>query len=69
MTGNDVTELQLFLINQLSGSAAEKLKAHGTTKTFGILTLNALIEFQKRAGIKPPSGYFGPITRAYVSAV
>ncbi len=56
-------ELQDFLISQNSGPAARKLKAHGTTNTFGTLTLNALIEFQKKEGIKPASGYFGPVTR------
>ena len=63
ITGNDVKQLQLFLISQNSGSAARKLKAHGTTEYFGTLTQNALIEFQKKAGIKPASGYFGAITR------
>jgi len=68
-TGNDVQELQQFLISENSGPAARKLKAHGTTRNFGILTLNALKEFKKAAGIKPASGYFGPITRAYVNAL
>ena len=69
MTGNDVRDLQNLLIAEAGGPAAAKLKAHGTTKTFGTLTYNALIEFQKKAGIKPASGFFGPITRAYVNAV
>ena len=30
------------------------------------LALNALIEFQKKAGITPAIGYFGSKTRAYV---
>jgi hypothetical protein len=67
MTGSDVKELQEFLIQKDSGPAARKLKAHGATKNFGTLTQNALIEFQKKAGIKPASGFFGPITRAYVN--
>lgn len=67
ITGNDVKELQTFLISQNSGPAARRLAAHGTTKTFATLTLNALTEFQKDAGILPASGYFGPITRAYVN--
>jgi peptidoglycan hydrolase-like protein with peptidoglycan-binding domain len=66
MTGNDVKELQLFLISEDKEPAARKLAAHGTTKNFAILTLAALIEFQKNAGIHPASGYFGPVTRAYV---
>jgi murein L,D-transpeptidase YcbB/YkuD len=65
-TGNDVKQLQLFLIAQNAGPAAQKLKAHGVTTTFGTLTLNALIEFQKSVGITPASGYFGPITRGWV---
>jgi murein L,D-transpeptidase YcbB/YkuD len=67
MTGTDVNELQLFLIRENTGPAARKLAAHGTTKNFATLTLNALIEFQKKAGITPAIGYFGPITRAYVN--
>jgi murein L,D-transpeptidase YcbB/YkuD len=68
MKGNDVTTLQNFLNTQASGPAATKLKAQGTTKTFGILTFNALKEFQKKAGIVPASGFFGPKTRLYVNA-
>ena len=41
VTGNDVKELQQFLIQENKGPSAQKLKAHGTTKTFGILTYNA----------------------------
>jgi hypothetical protein len=68
MTGNDVQQLQRFLIAQASGPAARKLKAHGTTKTFGLLTYAALIELQKSAGIVPAAGYFGAITRAYITS-
>jgi peptidoglycan hydrolase-like protein with peptidoglycan-binding domain len=60
--------LQLYLIFQNAGPAARKLKAHGVTKNFGTLTYNALMEFQKKAGITPASGYFGPKTRAYVNS-
>jgi hypothetical protein len=67
MAGDDVNKLQLFLIRENTGPAARKLAAHGTTKNFATLTLNALIEFQKKAGIKPAVGYFGPITRAEVN--
>jgi hypothetical protein len=66
-TGNDVKQLQLFLISKNSGSAAAKLAKHGTTDVFGMLTFNALVEFQKKAGITPTSGYFGPITRNYIN--
>jgi hypothetical protein len=37
------------------------------TETFGGLTRQALIKFQKANGIKPAIGYFGPITRKFVS--
>ena len=67
ITGNDVKELQTFLISQNTGPAARKLAAHGTTKTFAMLTQNALIEFQRNAGIHPAIGYFGPITRRYIN--
>ena len=67
MTGNDVKELQQFLISHNSGAAWRKLAAHGTTNYFGSLTQNALIEFKKKAGIKPAIGYFGIITRKYVN--
>jgi hypothetical protein len=66
ITGNDVKELQRFLISQNSGTAARKLATHGTTTYFGVLTQNALIEFQRKAGIKSAIGYFGPITRKYI---
>lgn len=65
--GSDVTALQTYLIQQNKGAAAQKLKAHGVTQTFGSLTFNALVEFQKVAGITPTSGFFGPITRGWVS--
>jgi hypothetical protein len=68
MTGNDVHQLQLFLVEEDKGPAAEKLATHGTTKYFGSLTKAALIEFQKSVGITPDSGFFGPITRAWISA-
>jgi hypothetical protein len=66
--GADVTALQEFLISQASGPAAGKLKAHGASQVFGLLTYNALVELQEKAGIAPASGYFGPKTRAWVNA-
>jgi hypothetical protein len=68
MTGNDVKRLQVYFISRASGPAGRALKAHGTTNNFATLTLKALIEFQKKAGISPANGYFGPITRAYVNS-
>ncbi len=67
--GNDVMQLQRFLIANDSGPAAEKLKAHGATTFFGPLTKAALVEFQKKTNISPASGYFGPITRAWVNGM
>jgi hypothetical protein len=69
ITGTDVMQLQLFLISQNKGPAARALQTHGVTKNFANLTLAALIEFQKSVGIIPASGYFGPITRAYLSTI
>jgi peptidoglycan hydrolase-like protein with peptidoglycan-binding domain len=37
------------------------------TMYFGPATEAALIKFQKANGIRPAFGYFGPITRAYMS--
>ena len=66
-TGAEVNALQDYLVQQDKGLAATKLKVHGTTSFFGILTFNALVEFQKSVGIIPASGYFGRITRNYVN--
>ncbi|MES2224365.1 MAG: GDSL-type esterase/lipase family protein [Patescibacteria group bacterium] len=41
-------------------------KGNETTQ-FGTATKAQLIKFQKDHGIKPASGYFGPITRAYIA--
>jgi peptidoglycan hydrolase-like protein with peptidoglycan-binding domain len=67
MVGNDVKQLQIFLIVQDTGTAAQRLAAIGSTDYFGSFTRAALIEFQKKAGIVPASGYFGSITRGYVN--
>ena len=64
--GVDVQALQIFLIGQNTDSAARALATHGTTKNFANLTLAALKEFQKSVGL-PSTGYFGPMTRAYVA--
>jgi hypothetical protein len=36
-TGNDVKQLETFLISENSGIAAAKLAEHGTTNVFGML--------------------------------
>ncbi len=41
--------------------------AGNETTLFGPATKAALVKFQKSAGISPASGYFGPLTRKYVS--
>ena len=58
--------LQNYLISQNTGPAAQKLRTHGATSYFGILTYNALVEFQTSVGIHA-TGYFGSITRAWVN--
>jgi hypothetical protein len=68
-TGSDVHQLQLLLIREAKGPAAQKLKTHGSTDTFGMLTFNALVEYQKSVGITPTSGFFGPITRGWVNGL
>lgn len=64
--GSEAHALQLYLIAKDTGPAVQKLKIHGTTYTFGMLTYNALVEFQASVGIHA-TGYFGPITRAWVN--
>jgi hypothetical protein len=65
-TGPAVNALQSYLIREDKGPAAKVLKIHGATNYFGILTYNALVEFQASVGIHA-TGYFGPITRAWVN--
>jgi hypothetical protein len=65
-TGPAVNALQSYLIQKDQGPAAEVLKIHGSTNYFGILTYNALVELQASVDIHA-TGYFGPITRAYVN--
>jgi Ice-binding-like/Intracellular proteinase inhibitor/Putative peptidoglycan binding domain len=65
--GNDVKELQQFLISQDKGSAARSLSGAGATSYFGSLTRSALAEFQASVGITPAIGNFGPKTRAYIN--
>lgn len=66
-SGDDVSELQLFLIEQDSGPSAKELARVGATGYFGSYTKNALGEFQLQNGIMPYAGYFGHITRNYLS--
>jgi len=66
--GTDVWGLQVFLeLSSNGGLATQKLSAIGPTSYFGSITQEALAEYQQSVGISPASGYFGPITRAYLS--
>jgi peptidoglycan hydrolase-like protein with peptidoglycan-binding domain len=68
MTGSDVGALQVWLnthgyVLALSGPGS----SGNETTTFGGLTRTALAKFQADVGISPAVGYFGPITRSYLS--
>ncbi len=66
-TGVDVTQLQLFLIQNNKGPKAQALASVSATGLFGPLTQAALAEYQAAVGIAPTAGYFGPLTREYVT--
>jgi len=66
-SGEDVVTLQNFLINQKTGTSSTNLANVGTTGYFGKLTKSALAEFQNKVGINPAQGYFGPITRLWLT--
>lgn len=67
-SGADVVWLQTFLTVVRAGPASEALNKAGSTGYFGSITKAALVEYQKKAGISPAAGYFGPTTRAYMTA-
>jgi tripartite motif-containing protein 71 len=58
--GSAVVTLQNFLISQ------GDLGSQYNTGYFGALTQAALAKYQSANGITPASGYFGPITRAFM---
>jgi peptidoglycan hydrolase-like protein with peptidoglycan-binding domain len=69
MTNSEVKLLQQYL-NSHGFSVAESgpgSPGH-ETEYFGVATRVALINFQKAGGITPASGYFGPLTRAYIAS-
>lgn len=67
--GEDVRALQKFLNANGSVVATTGAGSPGNETTyFGQATKAALVAYQKAQGIKPTSGYFGPITRSLVSA-
>ena len=67
-SGALVVALQEYLIQAASGAAATRLAGAGATGNFGTITEAALVEFQITVGISPSSGYYGPITRAFIAA-
>ncbi len=58
-SGKDVVDLQNFLISH----NFLVLPKNATVGYFGGLTKVALIAYQKKSGIRPATGYFGPITK------
>lgn len=60
--GDSVTELQEFL-------TAQGVYSGPVTGNFYTLTLQGVKTFQRREGITPISGYFGPITRGVASNI
>ncbi|MDB5260447.1 MAG: hypothetical protein JWN37_678 [Candidatus Nomurabacteria bacterium] len=62
-TSSAVVKMQISLISKSHGAARDKLEAAGTTGYFGIITKNALIEYQSLMGINPADGYYGKATR------
>lgn len=69
-TGEDVKCLQVWLNSHGFPVAATGPGSMGMeTMTFGPLTETALKMYQASAGISPASGYFGPLTRANLSAM
>jgi hypothetical protein len=70
MAGEDVRSLQKFLNAQSFAVSASGAGSKGNETTyFGPATQKALIAFQKSKGINPAVGYFGVITRGYVTAI
>jgi hypothetical protein len=68
VNGDDVKTLQEWLNAHgyiVAGSGAGS--SGNETTTFGGFTRAALAKFQKSVGITPAVGYFGKITRAYIS--
>jgi len=68
-TGNDVKALQVYLNTHGFVVAASGPGSSGNETTkFGAFTKKALAAWQASVGISPASGFFGPITRAYIAA-
>ena len=70
MTGADVRQLQIFLNTHGSIVSSTGAGSPGNETTyFGQRTFNALVKYQSANGIKPTSGFFGPITMGVVNAL
>ncbi|MBU3668748.1 MAG: hypothetical protein FGM57_02130 [Candidatus Taylorbacteria bacterium] len=67
--GADVMALQELLIKKNIGPAALTLKVYGATGTYGVLTRNAVREFQLSQNITPAHGLVGPQTRVALSTL
>jgi len=67
-SGTKVTELQKYLIQVASGTAATRLASAGATGYFGTITKAALMEYQTSMGISPSNGYYGSATREFITA-
>jgi trimeric autotransporter adhesin len=68
MSGEDVRQLQKFLNSQGFTVTVTGAGSLGNETTlFGPATKAALTKFQVSKGISPAAGYFGPVTRMYVS--
>lgn len=69
MTGEDVRKLQQLLNANGYTLAESGVGAPGSeTNYFGSLTKNALAAYQVARSVSPAVGYFGPITRASMTA-
>jgi peptidoglycan hydrolase-like protein with peptidoglycan-binding domain len=66
MKGSDVLALQKFLIKKSTGNAAKALAKNGASSSFGALTKEALIEYQK-ANKMTADGVAGAKVRAKYS--
>ena len=62
-SGLEVSRLQIFL----ESKGYLKLPSGVSYGYFGALTKNALAKFQRENRIYPASGYFGPVTRAFIN--
>ncbi len=67
MFGRDVKLLQQYLnLHGFNVASAGRGSPGNETEYFGQATRAAVIKFQVAAGIKPASGYFGPISRSHI---